>query len=1385
MRVIFAAIFKSILVTLIFLIPSMEGRSQTEPYTWGNVALGGGGFVSGIIGHKTSGDVYCRTDVGGAYRWDAANSKWIPLLDWCSEDEVTYQGVEALALDPQDPNKVYILAGTEYFNYGKTAILKSSDKGKTFTIIDVTANFKAHGNGQGRGTGEKLAVDPNNGNILFCGTRKNGLWKSTDAGVTWTLAWNGVTTTSNNNGISFVIFDPNSASGGISQNIYIGISRLWSTNVYRSTDGGKTFSELSATLPTNFMPNRAVISGNILYLAYGNGSGPDGITNEPMNDGKVLKFNTSTSTVTDITPPTKVAYAGITVDPKNSNRIVVSSSNAYFNDEFGTSWGDFIYMTTDGGNTWTNKLTHDSKFNTNGLGWMAYNSGIHWGASIEFDPLIPSKVRITSGNGLFTCDNIDAAPTTWKPDVKGMEETVVLDAISIPGGNFISAVGDQYGAVYSDIYAYPAKNHHPTVVTNNGIAYAVNNTNKVVRATNKLYYSNDQGQTWIATDSTVGGYGKVALSGDGNTILHCPGGSSTTYYSTDNGTTWASTGVTNAQDAAPQADYVNGNKFYIYSPGTGQLFVSTNKGVSFTASASNPGQYGSPRARSVPGNEGHVWVALYGSGLKYTTNSGTSWTTVSKVSDCAAVGFGKAAPGKTYPAVYIWGTVGGVRGMFRSIDQGANWVRINDDAHEWGGVGNGKFIMGDLNVYGRVYMCTVGRGLLAGEAPKYTLTTTASPSAGGTVSGAGTYVSGTVVTVTATPAAGYTFTGWSGDASGTATSVTVTMTSNKSVTANFQAIKYTLTTTATPAAGGTVSGGGSYTAGATATITATPAAGYTFTGWSGDASGTATSVTITMNSNKSVTANFQAIKYTLATTATPAAGGTVSGGGSYTAGATATITATPAAGYTFTGWSGDASGTATSVTITMNSNKSVTANFQAIKYTLATTATPAAGGTVSGGGSYTAGATATITATPAAGYTFTGWSGDASGTATSVTVTMNSNKSVTANFQAIKYTLATTATPAAGGTVSGGGFYTAGTTATLTATPATGYAFTGWSGDASGTSATTTVTMNGDKSVTATFQLIQPGKYTLTTTSSPAAGGTISGGGSYTSGSTATLTATPAAGYTFTGWGGDATGTATTISVTMNSDKSVTANFQAIKYTLTTTAVPSAGGNINGAGTYDAGTIVNLTATPAAGYTFTGWSGDASGTATSITVTMTGNKSVTANFQAESGITTYTLSVTAVPTDGGFVTGAGTYSAGTEVTITAQAAAGYTFSGWSGDVSGTVASQTVTLNNDMAVQAIFERTSDVVLKIPKLFSPDNRGDVSTEAWNIENAYLLDGCEIVIYNRQGQKVYSSLGYATPWDGSSNGKPLPDGAYFYIIRYTDNTKQTGSVTIARLK
>ena len=118
--------------------------------------------------------------------------------------------------------------------------------------------------------------------------------------------------------------------------------------------------------------------------------------------------------------------------------------------------------------------------------------------------------------------------------------------------------------------------------------------------------------------------------------------------------------------------------------------------------------------RVAPGREGDVWVPLYGGGLARSTDGGASFVSIAGVSYCAAVGFGKAAPGAAYPAVYVWGSVGGVRGVHRSVDGGSTWVRINDDAHQYGGPGDGQFIVGDMNSYGVVYMSTAGRGIVYG-----------------------------------------------------------------------------------------------------------------------------------------------------------------------------------------------------------------------------------------------------------------------------------------------------------------------------------------------------------------------------------------------------------------------------------------------------------------------------------------------------------------------------------------------------------------------------------------------------------------------------------------------------------------------------------------------
>lgn len=162
-----------------------QANHAAVPYAWKNVQIVGGGFVDGIIFHPTEKGVrYARTDIGGAYRWNEAAQHWEPLLDWVSYPDRNLMGVESIAIDPSDPNRVYLACGTYTAPSAPNgAILRSRDRGRTFERTDVP--FKFGGNENGRGNGERLAVDPHEGRILFLGTRYAGLWKSTDAGATW------------------------------------------------------------------------------------------------------------------------------------------------------------------------------------------------------------------------------------------------------------------------------------------------------------------------------------------------------------------------------------------------------------------------------------------------------------------------------------------------------------------------------------------------------------------------------------------------------------------------------------------------------------------------------------------------------------------------------------------------------------------------------------------------------------------------------------------------------------------------------------------------------------------------------------------------------------------------------------------------------------------------------------------------------------------------------------------------------------------------------------------------------------------------------------------------------------------------------------------------
>jgi hypothetical protein len=229
----------------------------------------------------------------------------------------------------------------------------------------------------------------------------------------------------------------------------------------------------------------------------------------------------------------------------------------------------------------------------------------------------------------------------------------------------------------------------------------------------------------------------VVLSADGKALLHRPKDSSTVYRSADQGKTWTPvTGLDGqAQYARIVCDPVNADVFYVLNQ-QGKLLKSADKGVSFTAvgslqnDAQSLWQSSNGLIRTVPGRTGNIWAPLdqaqtwavngkYSTnGLAFSDDGGVTWNRFASVYSAHAVGIGKAADGAVYETLFIWGVAGDKTnplGIYYSTDKGATWKRMNDDKHQYGGPGNGAFVQGDTNVFGRVYMSTVGRGLVYGN----------------------------------------------------------------------------------------------------------------------------------------------------------------------------------------------------------------------------------------------------------------------------------------------------------------------------------------------------------------------------------------------------------------------------------------------------------------------------------------------------------------------------------------------------------------------------------------------------------------------------------------------------------------------------------------------
>ncbi|CAL9578941.1 Xyloglucanase [Streptomyces sp. enrichment culture] len=733
--------------------PQKPAAVAADTYTWKNARIDGGGFVPGIVFNRTERNLaYARTDIGGAYRWQQSTKTWTPLLDHVGWDDWGHTGVVSLASDPVNPDNVYVAAGTytNSWDPGNGAVLRSADRGATWRKTDLP--FKLGGNMPGRGMGERLAVDPNKNSVLYLGAPSGrGLWRSTDAGVTWSqvtafpnpgnYAQDPTDTSgygSDNQGIVWVTFDESSGTAGsATKTVYVGVADK-DNAVYRSTDAGATWQRLPGQ-PTGYLAHKGVLDAENghLYIAYSDTGGPyDG------GKGRLWRYATGTGTWTDISPvaeaDTYFGFSGLTVDRQKPGTVMATAYSSW--------WPDTqIFRSTDSGATWTKAWDYTSYPDRANRYTMDVSSSpwLTWGANpsppeqspklgwmteaLEIDPFDSDRMMYGTGATIYGTENLtnwdSGTKFTVKPMVRGLEETAVNDLASPPSGApLLSALGDIGGFRHTDLAEVPSMMFtQPNFTSTTSLDFAESKPDTVVRAGNldsgpHIAFSTDNGANWFGgTDPAgVSGGGTVAAAADGSRFVWSPQGAGV-HHATGFGASWAaSKGI--PQGAIVESDRVDPKTFYGFK--SGKFYVSTDGGATFTASAATGLPAGdSVRFKALPGAKGDIWLAggapdgAYG--LWHSTDGGATFTKLPNVGQADTIGFGKAAPGASYQTLFTSAEIGGVRGIFRSTDKGATWTRVNDDAHQWGWTG--AAITGDPRVYGRVYVATNGRGIVYGE----------------------------------------------------------------------------------------------------------------------------------------------------------------------------------------------------------------------------------------------------------------------------------------------------------------------------------------------------------------------------------------------------------------------------------------------------------------------------------------------------------------------------------------------------------------------------------------------------------------------------------------------------------------------------------------------
>lgn len=524
----------------------------------------------------------------------------------------------------------------------------------------------------------------------------------------------------------------------------------------------------------------------------------------------------------------------------------------------------------------------------------------------------------------------------------------------------------------------------------------------------------------------------------------------------------------------------------------------------------------------------------------------------------------------------------------------------------------------------------------------FSISISANPTIGGSVSGGGTFTNGQTCNLSATANSGYTFSNWTenGIIVSTSPSYSFSVSGNRTIVANFTtsgANTYSIITNALPSAGGTISGAGSYTNRQACSVVATSNSGYSFTNWTenGTIVSTAVNYNFVVSGNRNLTANFNTLPpntYTITTSNIPTNGGTSTGGGTYTNGQSCTISAAVNNGYTFLNWSenGNVVSSNISYTFTVNSNRNFTANYSQNlpnTYTISGASIPSNGGNVAGYGAYTSNQNCTLSVTSNLGYVFLYWleNGNIISTSSTLSFSVLSNRTINPVFKPV-YQIVLSTNQSSYGTVTGAGIYDSNTVVNISATPNANYEFLYWTenGIIVSNQSYYTFNINTNRNLLAVFRTMYRDTFTVTTSPNYVGGGNLSGAGHYLTDDSCYIAATVNTGYTFKHWaeGANVITTNPQFSFVVLGNRAFIAVFDSASsnpqsYTINVSSNPSNGGIYTGNGSCNSGSICNLKATPNSNYQFLNWTEGANIVSTNMqySFNVSKNRNLIANFK--------------------------------------------------------------------------------------------------------------------------------------------------------------------------